>query len=276
MSVHTSRGIWRRWGGAVAAVGLLAAGLAACGDQGGEVDGIRLVQADKLTVCTHLPYEPFQVRDENGEVVGFDVDLLDLLAEDLGVEQEVVDVGEWEQVTSGAVFKAGRCDIGMGAMTITEQRKRALTISDPYFEATQALLVKKGSGYQSLEDLRGKQVGVQTGTTGQSFAEENKEKYGFTPRNFEDLALQLNAVKAGTVDAGINDNQPLLNFAKENPDTEVVADFKTGEVYGFPAKKNDPNAEKLIDRLNGLLAKAKQDGTYDRIYKKWFGTEPPA
>ncbi|HEX6327333.1 MAG TPA: transporter substrate-binding domain-containing protein [Jiangellaceae bacterium] len=235
---------------------------------------IQLIQEGKLTVCTHLPYEPFQYQDESGEVVGFDVDLLDLLAEDLGVEQEILNVGEWEQVTSGAVFAANRCDIGMGAMTITEERAEALHISDPYFDATQALIVQTGSGIEGLEDLEGELVGVQTGTTGQDYGEANAEEFGYTTQNFEDLALQLNALKAGQIAAAINDNVPILSFVEGNPDTEMVTEFDTGEQYGFPAKKDDPNAEQLIARLNELLAQAFDDGTYDEIYEKWFGVKP--
>ena len=235
---------------------------------------IQLIQEGKLTVCTHLPYEPFQYQDESGEVVGFDVDLLDLLAEDLGVEQEILNVGEWEQVTSGAVFAANRCDIGMGAMTITEERAEALHISDPYFDATQALIVQAGSGIEGLEDLEGELVGVQTGTTGQDYGEANAEEFGYTTQNFEDLALQLNALKAGQIAAAINDNVPILSFVEENPETEMVTEFDTGEQYGFPAKKDDPNAEQLIARLNELLAQAFDDGTYDEIYEKWFGVKP--
>ena len=263
---------------------LAAAALAvsACGGDDDDADDttaasdsdIQLIQEGKLTVCTHLPYEPFQYQDESGEVVGFDVDLLDLLAEDLGVEQEVLNVGEWEQVTSGAVFAANRCDVGMGAMTITEERAQALHISDPYFDATQALIVQTGSGIQGLEDLEGELVGVQTGTTGQDYGEEHAEEFGYTTQNFEDLALQLNALKAGQIAAAINDNVPILAFVEQNPDTEMVTEFDTGEEYGFPAKKDDPNAERLIARLNELLEQAFEDGTYEEIYEKWFGVKP--
>ena len=262
----------------VAAVALVA--VASCGgddDDGttAATDGeIQLIQEGTLTVCTHLPYEPFQYQDESGEVVGFDVDLLQLLADDLGAEQEIINVGEWEQVTSGAVFAAGRCDIGMGAMTITEERAEALVISDPYFDATQALIVRTDSGVEGLEDLEGELVGVQTGTTGQDYGEAHADEFGYTTQNFEDLALQLNALKAGQVAAAINDNVPILAFVEENPDTEMVTEFDTGEQYGFPAKKNDPNAERLIARLNELLAQAFEDGTYEEIYEKWFGVQP--
>jgi polar amino acid transport system substrate-binding protein len=262
---------------AVAAVAMVMV-LAGCGgggnnaEPGGE-DEITLINSGTLTVCTHLPYEPFQFQDDSGEIVGFDVDMLQLLADDLGVEMEVLDI-EWEQITSGAVFSAGRCDIAMGAMTITEERAEALTISDPYFDATQALIVMKDSGYSALEDLDGKLVGVQTGTTGQNYGEEHKDEFGYTLKVFEDLSLQLNALRAGNVDAAINDNVPIRDFVEQNPDTEMVQEFDTGEQYGFPVKKDDPNATKLIERFNELLAQAKKDGTYDEIYQKWFGSKP--
>lgn len=234
---------------------------------------IQLIAEGKLTVCTHLPYEPFQFQDDNGEIVGFDVDLLNLLADDLGVEQEVVDI-EWEQITSGAVFAAGKCDVGMGAMTITEERAAALNISDPYFDATQALVVQTDSEYKTLADLEGELVGVQTGTTGQIYGEDHEEEFGYTLQVFDDLALQMNALKAGNIAAAINDNVPILTFTADNPDTALVNEFDTGEQYGFAAEKDDENAEKLIARFNELLAGAMEDGTYDEIYETWFGVKP--
>lgn len=274
----TSARPWRRLGVAAVATALLLTG-AACGGDGGqttEVEGIQLVESGKLTVCTHLPYPPFQDRDkqDRNKIVGFDVDLLDLLAKDLGVEQKVVNLGEWEQVTSGAAFKAKRCDVGMGAMTITDERAKALTISDPYFEATQVLIVKKDSAVKSLQDLAGKRVGVQADTTGQSYVQEQaKSIEGLQPIRYEDLIIQLNNVKAGNVDAAVNDNGPVLAWIKDNPDMKVAASFETNEQYGFPAAK-DANGQALVKRLNSVLSKAKDDGTYDKIYKKWFGVEP--
>lgn len=264
--------------GAAAAAAAMALVMAGCGGGGEEAGGdgdsdIELIQSGKLTVCTHLPYEPFQFQDDSGEVVGFDVDMLKLLADDLGAEIEVLDI-EWEQITSGAVFAAGRCDIAMGAMTITDERAAALTISDPYFDATQALIVMTDSGYKGLEDLKGKQLGAQTATTGQIYADDNAAEFGYEVKVFEDVSLQLNALRAGNIDAAINDNVPILNFTKDNPDTEMVAEFDTGEHYGFPVMKDDPNATKLVERFNELLAQAQEDGTYDELYEKWFDTKP--
>ncbi|MGH1563364.1 transporter substrate-binding domain-containing protein [Mumia sp. DW29H23] len=261
---------------AAAAAGALAltVTMAACGGDDGDdsaasVDGIDIVKSGTLTICTNLPYKPFQYPDDSGEIVGFDTDLLGLLADDMGLETEIVDV-DWNQVTSGAAFKAGKCDVGMGGMTITPEREAAIAISDPYFEATQALLVKADSGIGGLEDLKGKKLGVQTDTTGEVYANENAAKYGYTPVAFDDLSLEATALKAGRVDAAINDNGVLYDFVKDNPDTAVATEFDTGEEYGFAAEK-DANGEKLIERLNGVLKTAQEDGTYDEITKKYFG-----
>ncbi|HEU4947373.1 MAG TPA: ABC transporter substrate-binding protein [Kribbella sp.] len=266
---------------ATSVVAVLALTLAACGDDsdssgGGEdkakAEGITLVKPGKLTVCTHLPYKPFQYK-EGTEVVGFDVDLLDLVAKDLGVEQEVVNI-EWAQVTSGAAFKAKKCDMGMGAMTITPERQQAIGITDPYMDATQVLLVKKDSPYKTLADLKGKKVGVQADTTGKAYADEQAKQLGFEVVVFNDLSLQTNNVKSGRVDAAINDNGVLYDFVKANPDTAVVAEFDTGEQYGFGTNKDDPSGQKLVAKFNSLLTQAKSDGKYNEIYKKWFGVEP--
>jgi polar amino acid transport system substrate-binding protein len=263
----------------IAAAGVLAAAtLTACTQESGTTEsGIEIVHEGHLTICTHLPYPPFQFTNDDGDIVGFDVDLLDLLADDLGVERttdDIVNIG-WEQVTSGAVFEAERCDVGMGAMTITDERANALTISDPYFEATQAMLVRTDEPYASLEELDGERVGVQTDTTGQFYAQSLEDEMGFEVVKYDDLALQLTALKAGNIAAAINDNSPLADFVEKNSDTEVSAQFDTGEVYGFAFKKDDANAQELAERFNDQLAQAFDDGTYAEIYQRWFETDVP-
>lgn len=253
----------------------LALSVTACGTGSGgkaEAHGIGLAAPGKLTICTHLPYKPFEFQD-GSEVVGFDADLLGLLAKSLDVQPSFQNI-EWSQIVSGAAFAAQKCDVGMGAMSITPERRKVLGISDPYMNASQVLLVKKGSPYKGLADLKGKKVAAQADTAGKKFADEQAKKYGFTVVSFDDVALQTNNVRSGRVDAAINDNGVLLNFAKEHPDTAVTADFSTGEKYGFATKRKDPNAAKLLRRLNSVLAQAKSDGDYTKIYKKWFGTEP--
>jgi polar amino acid transport system substrate-binding protein len=231
--------------------------------------GAKLIDADKLTVCTHLPYEPFQFT-EGGEVEGFDVDMMDLVAEELGVEQEIFGT-PFEGIQSGQSLNTGKCDVAAAGMTITDERARVIDFSDPYFDATQALLVATDSGIASLEDLSGKTLAVQEGTTGELYANDNAPD-DVEIRSFEDLALLTTAVKTGQVDAGINDNGVLFDYVQDNPDLEVATEFDTGEQYGFAVKK-DGNDE-LLSTINDVIAQAQEDGTYDEIYATWFGEAP--
>lgn len=252
-----------------AAATLTLAGCAADTETTTTESGAELIKEGTLTVCTHLPYEPFQYT-EGGEVVGFDVDLMDLVAEELGVEQKIFDT-PFEGIQSGQALNTGKCDVAAAGMTITDERARVIDFSDPYFDATQALLVKKGSGIASLEDLSGKSLAVQEGTTGALYAQDNAPD-DVELRSFEDLALLQTAVKTGQVDAGINDNGVLFDYVQDNPDLEVSTEFDTGEQYGFAVKKDGNDS--LLDTINEVLATAQEDGTYDDIYEKWFGEAP--
>lgn len=230
-----------------------------------------LVANGKLTVCTNLSYKPFEYKDDSGKVVGFDVDLMDLVAKKLGATTDIVDI-EFQQITSGAAFAAKKCDAGAAAITITDERKQATAFSNPYFAATQALLVQGSSGISDLSGLKGKVVGVQTDTTGQKYAEDNKAQYGYTIKVFDDFPGSANAVLAGTIDAAINDNGVVYNFAKDNPKTSVAKEFTTNESYGFSMGKDNTALQSVV---NSVLSSAKSDGTYNTIYKKWFGVDAP-
>jgi polar amino acid transport system substrate-binding protein len=253
----------------------LAVTAASCAEEvntGGDTEAggeITLIREGTLTTCTHLPYKPFQFT-EGGQTVGFDVDLVDLVAEELGVKQEIADTS-FESIESGAALDTGQCDLAAAAMTINDIRAKVMDFSDGYYDANQALLVKKDSGIEGLEDLRGKVLGVQLGTTGEQYAEEHKDEFGYTTRQFEDLALLETAVKTGQITAGINDNSVLYDFVKSNPDVEVTTEFETGEEYGIAVRKGNGA---LLAKVNEVLDAAKQDGRYDEIYEKWFGKKP--
>lgn len=244
---------------------------AASGSAKATASAVTLVAPGKLTVCTHLAYKPFQFKDAAGKIVGFDVDLMDVVAKKLNVTQEIVDI-EFGQITSGAVFAAKKCDIAAAAITINDKRKEATTFAAPYFKATQALLVKADSGITSMEGLKGKLLAVQTDTTGKDYADANAAKYGYTAKVFDDMPTGANAVLGGTVAGAINDNGVIYDFAKDNPTTKVVAEFQTGEEYGFNMAKGNTALQKAVD---DALAAAKADGTYNTLYKKWFGVDAP-
>ncbi|CAL9664754.1 Glutamine-binding periplasmic protein [Actinosynnema sp. ALI-1.44] len=237
------------------------------GDSGST--NVSLVKSGKLVTCTHLSYKPFQYS-EGDKTVGFDVDLVDLVAKELGVTQEIFDT-PFENITSGTVFATNECDLAAAGMTITDERKQAIDFSDPYFDASQALLVKKDSPIKDLPDLKGKRLGVQQDTTGEEYANKNAAAHGYTVVEFEDLPLMETAVRTGAVDAAINDNGVLYDYVKEFPDTAVTKEFATGEAYGIGMKKGNTA---LQAKVNEVLKKAKENGEYDRIYEKWFGKKP--
>jgi polar amino acid transport system substrate-binding protein len=253
----------------VLATAALAFGLSACATETTTTDsGAKVVSAGKLTVCTSLPYEPFEFEKGN-EIVGFDMDLMKKVAEANKLTLAPVVIG-FEGIQSGQALNSGKCDIAAAGMTITDARAKVIDFTVPYFDATQALLTKDKS-LNSLEALDGKSLGVMTGTTGEMYAKENAPK-GVTIKSFENLGLQTSAVKSGQIDAIIQDNGPLLDYAKKNPDTFVTAEFNTGEQYGFAVKKGG-NAE-LLASANQVITESKADGSYDELYKTWFGDAP--
>ncbi len=249
----------------VLALALTAAGCAKEDTSTTTESGATLINDGTLTICTHLPYEPFEFTD-GGEVVGFDPDVLRVAADAEGWDTEVVDIG-WETIVSGEALNTGQCDVAAGAMTITDEREAVMDFTDPYFEATQALMTKAGSGITSLDDLAGKSIAVQDGTTGADYVRENAPE-DTKIVSFEDSALMQQAVKTGKVEAGVNDNGLLNYFVSQNPDVEVVTEFKTGESYGFSVKK-DANDD-LLTIVNDAIGSPE----YDTVYEEWFGTAP--
>jgi len=234
--------------------------------------GVKLVAAGKLTTCTHLPYAPFQFS-EGGKVVGFDIDMMDLVAKKLGVTQTVVDT-PFEGIKSGQDLNTGKCDIAAAGMTIKPERAKVIDFSVPYFNATQALLIKKGTGYASLESLKGKKLGVQSGTTGKDFV-ASKNPAGVIVTEFEDLATLQQALATDQIVGAVDDLPVWTDYIKKNPGKfEIGAEFNTGEQYGFGVKKGGNPV--LLKTVNEVITAAKAEGTYNTIYEKWFGTKPAA
>jgi len=257
----------------LAVAALVAAG--ACGTtsnqtaEGSSPGGLDLIKEGKLTVCTHLDYPPFQSK-QGSDIVGFDVDVMNEVAKDLGVTQEITDTS-FEGIESGESLSTRQCDAAAAAMSITDVRKQKLDFSEPYFEARQALLTKKGSGITSLAGLRGQKLGVQLATTGEEYAKKNMDANGYENVQFEDLPLEVSAVQTGQIAAAINDNSVLFDYIKDNPDVEVTAEFDTGDHYGIGVRKDN---RALVDKVNQTLARIKRDGTYDKIYEHWIGKKP--
>ncbi|MFD5636306.1 transporter substrate-binding domain-containing protein [Streptomyces sp. NPDC127077] len=229
--------------------------------------GVQLVKAGQLTTCTHLPYPPFQ-SEIDGKVQGFDVSLIDLVAADLGVKQAIVDT-PFENFKTGAFLNSEQCDLAAAGMTITEERKKNVDFSDPYFNATQGVLVDKKSGITSLADVKakGKKLGAQAQTTGEDYAKQQ----GFDPVSFESSDAVLSGLRSGQVQAVVIDYPVVQGWLKDKANADafkVVDNVSTGEQYGFTVKKGNT---KLLAAINKAIADAKADGTYKKLYEKWIG-----
>ncbi|MEO5832604.1 MAG: ABC transporter substrate-binding protein [Nakamurella sp.] len=225
-----------------------------------------LVDSSKLKVCTSLPYAPFEYSDLDGKVVGFDMDMMDLVATELGVTREVVDT-DFTGIQSGQAMGSSVCDIAAAAMTITPERQAAITFSDPYYAATQALLVPADSTITDLSGLSGKTLAAQAGTTGKIYGDANAAKYGYTVVEYTNITEVEAAVQTGTAQAGIHDDGPLFEYVKTNPAFKVATTFETGEQYGFGMKLGNTDLAAVV---NAVIKKAVDDGTYDTVKAKWF------
>ena len=240
--------------------------VAACG---GDVDTSEfdLVSAGKLTVCSDIPYEPFVFEADDGTYDGYDVEMMQAIADKLGLEMEFINTG-FDAITSGSAMVGGVCDIAASAITIKPEREENIDFTNPYFESDQSLLVKAGSGYSDLDDFVGKRLGVQSGTTGEAYAQENVPE-GVELVGFDAGGDLFVALEAGSID-GILQDKPVNENRAEGDDTlEVAQTYKTDENYGFATQEEGKEA--LLDAVNDALAELKSEGTFDEIFDKWFG-----
>jgi polar amino acid transport system substrate-binding protein len=252
-----------------AVLSALALSVAACGgDSGGTTKGgADLVKDGTLTVCSDVPYPPFEDFDKSAPsgFTGFDIDVVQAIADDLKLKLAVKDES-FDGLQSGLTLNSGACDMVASAMTITEDREKNLDFSDGYYDSEQSLLVPAGSDIASIGDLDGKKVGVQQGTTGKQYAEDNAT--GADIVSFPSDAEMYSAIKAGQVDALLQDLPVNLDHTKDGK-FEVVEKYSTDEQYGFAIKQG--NTE-LVTEVNDALSKLRDDGTYDDIYNKYFST----
>jgi polar amino acid transport system substrate-binding protein len=235
-----------------------------------DVASLDLISSGTLTMCTDAPYPPFEFQDEaTEEWTGFDMDIVRAIADDLGLELEVT-VQPFDGIWLAPA--AGTCDLVASAMTITEERAAAALFSDPYYDSGQSLLVRTEDAetYPDLESLDGHSIGVQTGTTGATYAEENAPD-GAEIVEFDEPAAMFLALQSGDVDALLQDLPVNAERAGQDDAFTLVGDLPTDEQYGFAtAQGNDA----LIGAINAGLATIREDGRYDEIYSTYFGGAP--
>jgi ABC-type amino acid transport substrate-binding protein len=221
---------------------------------------------ETLTVGSDIPYPPFE-QGKEGNYTGFDVELLEAVGKAIGREVE------FEDTSFDTIFldlSRGNFDVVASAATITDEREKTVDFTNPYYLSEQAILVKEGGEIDSVEKLAGATIGVQQGTTGQEFVEEQGEAEAL--RKYPQGPDAVSALQNGTVEAVVIDIPVAENAVEASDGLEISAAIPTEEEYGFAVAQGETE---LLEELNEGLKKVIDDGTYATIYEEWFKHAPP-
>ena len=238
---------------AIALVLVLALSLVACGAKGATLADVK--KAGKITVATSPDFPPFESL-ENNEVVGIEVEIMKLIAKDLGVEIEFVQM-DFDSVLAG--IQSAKYDCAMSGITVTPKREKNMLFTDPYYNAAQVIVVKADSAVKSKADLKDKTVSVQTGTTAESGCQDE----GIAVQAFAANADAKAALTTGKVDAWVVDNLTAMQMVTEADGLVVLEEKMTEEPYAFAFAKG---SEDLVAEINKSLTKLVNDGTVEKIF----------
>ena len=229
---------------------------AACGGNGGE--------KEKLTMATNAEFPPYEYV-EGDKIVGIDAEIAALIADKLGMELEIVDVA-FDSIIPGV--QSGKYDMGMAGLTVNEERHEKVNFSTSYATGIQAVIVKDGSTIKSIDDLKGKKIGVQTSTTGDIYATGDYGEDAIT--RYDNGAVAVQALLAGKVDCVIIDNEPAKSYVAANDGLKVLDTEYTVEDYAICfAKENTELQEKVDGALKELIA----DGSVKEVIEKYIPAE---
>ncbi len=233
--------------------------LTGCGGEEKKAD-----EAKVLRVGTEPAFAPFEFPKEGSkELTGFDIELVQALGKQLGYKVQIEGMGFDALIPA---LQAGNIDAAIAGMTITDERKKVVTFTDSYYTSGLMIMVRKDSTVKSIDDLKGKTIACQIGTTGENKSRtvEGAKVKAFNTQ--DEAALEL---KNGGCDAVIGD-APVIEYymTKAGKDFAMtVGEKMEAEPYGIAVKKDS----KLAGELNKALAELKKNGEYDKLYTKWFG-----
>jgi polar amino acid transport system substrate-binding protein len=226
--------------------------------------------AETLEVGAYPANPPWENKKEDGSFEGFEVDLVNEIAKRIGADVNIQDLGFQALF---AATSSGRIDMAISSITITDERLQNQAFTQGYYDSDMALATAKGSGVKGLADMQGKAVGVLSTSTGETWANENKDKYGFSEikgyNAQQDLLLDT---QAGRVAGAVSDIAGLQFAFMQMPNMEVVERIETGDRYGIMMQKGSP----LVQQVNDAITAMKEDGTLAALHKKWLGVEPDA
>jgi polar amino acid transport system substrate-binding protein len=252
---------------AILAIAIFAAGCGSSNDSTGSGGG---GGGEKLTVGSDVPYPPFEEFGKSKtEFKGFDIELVEAIAKKIGRTPEFKDT------SFDTIFRdlaQGKFDMVASATTITDEREETVDFTNPYYlPSAQSIVVKKGnSDLKTDKDLTGLVVGVQQGTTGEEYVEEEIKTKEL--RTYPQGPDTIPALKAGTIDAVVIDRPVAENIIAADSDLEISGGIETEEQYGFVVQQGD---EELLEELNDALKEVIDSGEYKTIYTKWFHKPVP-
>lgn len=222
-------------------------------------------KAGELVIATSPDFPPFESLDENGNVVGIEVEIMDLICKELGVEPKIEQM-DFDSVLLG--IKAGKYDVGMSGISVDEDRKKNMLFTDAYCLAAQAIVVVEGSDIASKADLEGKKIAVQTGTTAEKFCMSSGYSVeGFTANADAQTALTTGKVNAWVID-DLTAKEMVDTYNAGNPEKKLVvlSEAMTTEPYAFAFAFG---SEDLVEEINKILAELVADGTVAGIFEKY-------
>jgi len=226
---------------------------------GGIIDEIKA--RGVLLVGTNATFPPFEFVDEQNQVTGFDIDLAKAIAEKLGVDLRIVDFSFDGLIPA---LEVGKFDMIAAGMTITDARKKVVNFSDPYFDAGQVIVIRKGEKkYDNLDQLTGKKVAVQTGTTGDLMA---TEVAGLSITRYSHFTEALMELALKRVEAVVVDSSTGEAYIKFSTKLEIGSPILSAESYGIAIKKGN---EELLDFVNNVLKELKTS-PFETLLNKWF------
>lgn len=241
--------------------------LTACGGSGktAETTAAGGAAGGVLTMATNAEFPPYEYHDNNA-IVGIDVEIAELLASKLGMTLEIEDIAFDSIIPE---IDSGKADIGLAGMTVNEDRLKNVDFSEPYTTASQVIIVKNDSDITGPDDLEGKAIGVQLGTTGDIYASDYEET-GSTIERYNKGFEAVQAMMQGKIDAVVIDQEPAKVFVSENEGIKILDEALTVEEYAIAVKKG--NTE-LLDKINKALAELKESGELQKIIDKYISAE---
>lgn len=218
-----------------------------------------------LTMGTNATFPPYEYVDDDGNIIGIDAEIAAAIAEKLGMELEIKDMEFDSLITACA---GGSVDMVLAGMTVTDERKESVNFSDSYATGIQVIIVKEASEIATADDLEGKTIGVQSGTTGDIYC---RDDYGEdSVKQYNNGALAVAALQNGQVDCVVIDNEPAKNFVAANEGLKILDTEYITEDYAIAVAKE--NTE-LLEKINNAMAELKADGTIDKIINKYIPAE---